>query len=646
MGNDSELNIVVRAKNEASRILNQVSDDAKGMGSKLLGALSAAVPGATAIAGATVAAGAAAVAFGVQSVGAYNSAVEASTKLRTNLLNVKGATMEQVTGLEALASQLQAVGVIEDDVIKAGMSQLATFNLQGSTIAALTPKITDMVAQLKGHNATAEDMVTINNLVGKVMTGNVGALSRYGVTLSDNQKQLLEQGNEAQRAAVLNEVLAQNYGKVNEELAKTPQGQLTMLKNAFGDLQEGVGEFIITALSPLIGWFSGLVKEITAAGGIMDWLKAKFEENRVVFIALAGVIGTALVIAAGAGAIALWGLMAPVLPFLAAGAALAVLLDQVAQSMGGWGNMIAAVKKTLTDMWNVLSAVLGPSLQALWNTVTTQLVPALQNLWTTLEPVLMPVLKTLAVIIGGTIVASLWVFINVLNVAIQVISGMVNFFSNTVFPVITGVFQWIGEKATWLKDHFWEVIGFIIGFFATLPVKLPLYVYNAINSIISWIMNINWGNVFGAIGRAFGAMWDWVKNAGKSAFDYLASINWGQLLTNVGKGFGNSIVGLLEGAINGALNGLPGNPKVKLPRFATGVENFTGGAAIVGERGPELVYLPRGSNVMTNKDTMRAMSGATNNFYGNITLGDKSAVDRFFERLDAQAADATLGAAI
>jgi hypothetical protein len=36
------------------------------------------------------------------------------------------------------------------------------------------------------------------------------------------------------------------------------------------------------------------------------------------------------------------------------------------------------------------------------------------------------------------------------------------------------------------------------------------------------------------------------------------------------------------------------------PRFATGVQNFTGGTAIVGERGPEVVQLPRGSNVIPN----------------------------------------------
>lgn len=37
-----------------------------------------------------------------------------------------------------------------------------------------------------------------------------------------------------------------------------------------------------------------------------------------------------------------------------------------------------------------------------------------------------------------------------------------------------------------------------------------------------------------------------------------------------------------------------------LPHFATGVNNFSGGLAVVGERGPELVNLPRGSDVIPN----------------------------------------------
>lgn len=45
------------------------------------------------------------------------------------------------------------------------------------------------------------------------------------------------------------------------------------------------------------------------------------------------------------------------------------------------------------------------------------------------------------------------------------------------------------------------------------------------------------------------------------------------------------------------------------PGFATGVRNFGGGAAIVGERGPELVQLPQGANVVTNGQ-LNASSGA------------------------------------
>jgi hypothetical protein len=45
--------------------------------------------------------------------------------------------------------------------------------------------------------------------------------------------------------------------------------------------------------------------------------------------------------------------------------------------------------------------------------------------------------------------------------------------------------------------------------------------------------------------------------------------------------------------------------------FATGVRNFGGGTALVGERGPELVQLPAGSNVVPNGQ-LNAMSGGGN----------------------------------
>jgi len=65
-----------------------------------------------------------------------------------------------------------------------------------------------------------------------------------------------------------------------------------------------------------------------------------------------------------------------------------------------------------------------------------------------------------------------------------------------------------------------------------------------------------------------------------------------------------------SGGSSGGANG------TRIPGFATGVTNFKGGLAMVGERGPELLNLPTGSNVITNQNTnklinSRGSSGST-----------------------------------
>lgn len=42
---------------------------------------------------------------------------------------------------------------------------------------------------------------------------------------------------------------------------------------------------------------------------------------------------------------------------------------------------------------------------------------------------------------------------------------------------------------------------------------------------------------------------------------------------------------------------------INIPGFATGTKNAPGGLSVVGEEGPELLYLPRGAKVIPNKDT-------------------------------------------
>lgn len=55
------------------------------------------------------------------------------------------------------------------------------------------------------------------------------------------------------------------------------------------------------------------------------------------------------------------------------------------------------------------------------------------------------------------------------------------------------------------------------------------------------------------------------------------------------------------------------------PGFATGVRNFQGGSAIVGERGPERVFLPTGSTVQPNNE-LQAYGGGSNGFIAETRI--------------------------
>lgn len=52
---------------------------------------------------------------------------------------------------------------------------------------------------------------------------------------------------------------------------------------------------------------------------------------------------------------------------------------------------------------------------------------------------------------------------------------------------------------------------------------------------------------------------------------------------------------------------------LKIPGFASGVQNFGGGLAVVGERGPEIVNLPGGSDVFSNEESRGMVGGTTYN---------------------------------
>lgn len=68
--------------------------------------------------------------------------------------------------------------------------------------------------------------------------------------------------------------------------------------------------------------------------------------------------------------------------------------------------------------------------------------------------------------------------------------------------------------------------------------------------------------------------------------------------------------GLLGGSGGGAGLKVAGLSTTPIPAFASGVQNFSGGWALVGEGGPELLKLPQGSNVYSHGQSRDMMGGS------------------------------------
>lgn len=188
-----------------------------------------------------------------------NKQIQVETKLQNNLMATGKATQSNVNDLKDYASHLQKVGVIGDEVGMAGMAQLATFNLTSASIKTLSDGMYNLAVNQKGVNATQEDMMGYANMIGKAMQGQATALTRVGVTMNEHQKKIIETGTEQEKASVIAEVLKNNYGNLNEEIANTPEGKAAQLANDFGDLKELMGNLLLPIVSELVGWLQNLV---------------------------------------------------------------------------------------------------------------------------------------------------------------------------------------------------------------------------------------------------------------------------------------------------------------------------------------------------------------------------------------------------
>lgn len=318
------------------------------------------------------------------------------------------------------------------------------------------------------------------------------------------------------------------------------------------------------------------------------------------------------------------------------GAALKAVGPTISFVGGLIGKVFGGIKTVIVGALNVVRAIFNavfPNLASGTKTYFT----IIKTVITTVFTVIKATIRTAFAIIRG-------IFSSVLGAIRGIVVGAFNFIRSVIMTYVNIWRAIISKGFSVIRGVFTSVLGFVRG--------LVGRVFGGIAGTIGGVM----GRIRGIISGA----WNFVKSNTTAAFNNIRNVVGniiggiktkitsgfsdivskvraapGKILslasgflsagTDLGKkvitGLGRGLAGLVgnigdfgamvKGKINAALH-LPKTihgpgpiPDFTIPGFARGTNFAPGGVALVGEKGPELVNLPRGSQVKTANETSR-----------------------------------------
>lgn len=310
-----------------------------------------------------------------QCVQAYQYQSEQETKLATIMRQRMGATEEEIQSIKDFASAQQQVGIYGDELILQGAQELASFVSQREAIETLIPAMNNLIAQQYGYSASGQNFQMTADMMGKVLSGQTGALSRMGYVFSEEEKQMLKTGNEMQRAATLAKIITDNVGDMNRALKGTSAGAIQDTTNALGDMYERVGK----TLQQIQGAFKQIKSSVMLYFekpiiNAIDWIQKNMGSLIATMIRVATVAAVVGSVMAAAWAAANW----PLLAVIASVITLTRILFDItaganaaAEAMNGFGNQCAQAGNTFGMVVGFMAGLVGGLMNIIYNVVAT-----------------------------------------------------------------------------------------------------------------------------------------------------------------------------------------------------------------------------------------------------------------------------------
>lgn len=178
--------------------------------------------------------------FGRESVKAALQDAEAQTVLARTLKNTTGATDASIKAVEDYIKKTQAATGVLDDELRPAYANLVRVTKDTSDAQGLLNLALDV------STGTGKSVESVSTALAKAYMGNTTALAKLGIATKDAAGNALSFDQ-------IQKQLNQTFGGATADAANTAAGQMKIAQAAFADLQEEVGQALIPALTTLLG---------------------------------------------------------------------------------------------------------------------------------------------------------------------------------------------------------------------------------------------------------------------------------------------------------------------------------------------------------------------------------------------------------
>jgi len=288
---------------------------------------------------------------------------EAADAFIRQLYDFAAKTPFEIEGLSTAARQLLAFGFQAEEIIPM-MESIgnAVSGLGGGAFEI--QRVTRALGQMQAKGkVSAEEMMQLAELgipVWDILAQKIGVSIPEAMDMASKGAISASQGITA-----LIEGMNDRFPDMMEKQSESLLGIWSNFQDNISQIFTFIGEDIIETFS-LKGKLKTVVdsltqlKDLIAEEGLQGALDRMSVVAKTVIVAIAGAITAALIPAFVALATAIWAAMAPLLPFMAAGAALAALAYLIynawSNNMFGIQTKVAAVKNAVAAYFNMLSA--------------------------------------------------------------------------------------------------------------------------------------------------------------------------------------------------------------------------------------------------------------------------------------------------